>query len=162
MRLLLAVVLLLTSLPTAAITGFKAPEPMIRPLVQELLEEASLLLKINIPSEFPIIYLASREEIINEFCKENEPCSVVAITDGNTGIIYLDAKMELNNIYNVSVLYHELIHFLQVKNNMFVNLEGCHKWAAAEMHAYKAQSQWLNHHLKPGFRVPDLNAQCVD
>lgn len=160
MRQFIAALLLLLALPSYAIEGFKPPDQLINPLVDGLLDEIQLLLDLKIPTERPLIFLTSKEEIVKSYCDTTDKCNVVAVTDNKTGIIYLDAMMEFNNVYNVSILYHELVHFVQIKNNMFSNLTDCKKWAASEMHAYKAQSDWLIYHNVRGFKVPDLSVQC--
>lgn len=160
MRHLLAAALLIYALPSYAITGYRPPDEFIGPLVDNLLEDMKTILQISLPLERPTIYLTNREQIMEAYCEAKYRCNVVAVTDNKTGVIYLDAKTELNNIYSVSVLYHELVHFVQIKNNMFNNLDDCNRWAASEMHAYKAQSDWLIYHNMRGFKVPDLSQQC--
>lgn len=160
MRHLIAALGVILAFPAYALDGFKPPDQLINPLVDELLLEINQLLKLNIPEERPEVYLSSRDQIVKAFCDNDKPCNVAAVTDNKSGIIYLDTKLELNSIHNVSILYHELVHFIQIKNNMFSSLSECHKWAAAEMHAYKAQSDWLIYHGMKGFPVPDLSKQC--
>jgi hypothetical protein len=160
MRHLLAALLILTSLPTYAIDGYKPPDQFINPLIDDLLSEIKLLLDLKIPENRPEVYLTNKEQLMNAYCENKKSCGVAAVTDKDTGIIYLDAMMEFNNVYNASIFYHELVHYVQVKNNMFVGLSECERWAASEMHAYRAQSSWLEYHGARGFKVPDLSAQC--
>lgn len=160
MRILLGVLLFLTALPSHSITGFKPPDQLINPLIDELLSDAESLLSLKIPEERPEVILTTKDQLVKAYCENRNVCNVAAVTDNKTGKIYLDIGLELNNVYNVSLLYHELIHFIQVKNKLYDHLNDCERWALSEMHAYKAQSQWLIVHGFRGFRVPDLSDQC--
>jgi len=159
MRSFIAAALISISLPVYGVQGVKAP-PAFDSLISLLLDDIRTILSISITSENPSVYFADNREIAEAYCRPNEQCNVVAITDEKTGVIYITSGLELNNPYNVSILFHELVHFVQVKNKMFDNLDGCERWAAAEHHAYSAQSNWLRHNNLPGFKVPNFSEKC--
>lgn len=159
MRVFLVALLFLYTSSAYSITGYKPPDQLYGPLINQLLEEIKVLLGLEVPSEQPQVLVTTREQLVEAYCNK-DVCNVAAVTDSKSGIIYIDSKLELGNIYNVSILYHELVHFVQIKKGMFVNLNDCERWAAAEMHAYKAQSDWLQYHDVRGFNVPDLTIQC--
>lgn len=72
-----------------------------------------------------------------------------AVYDSEENIIYLGKKVDVNTPYGHSVLVHELIHFLQNKNNYHATAE-CHN--ALEKDAYFIQEDFMKQHqLVPPF-----------
>lgn len=136
------------------------PKPIYEAVVGTLLPELSQILNMPLPADPPKISIASAQEIQKAYCKEDESCSVAAITNRDTGEIVLHEGFIPNNLFSVSILVHELVHWVQVKNQWFADQKDCDKWAMQEMQAYHVQAQWLSKHGHPGFHVPNLRAQC--
>jgi len=132
-------------------------ENLIRPLMTEITE----ITRLPLPKEQPKVYLASRQAIEAAYCKDvNHDCHVAAITDDETGEILISPALLQINLFTASVVFHELVHWAQVKNNLFKNEPDCLHWAKSEQHAYTAQSNFLKKHGSTGFAVPNLIEQC--
>ena len=162
MRKLIAVILLLMPQLSFAIEGIPYPEALIKPLMESLLQDIKNNTTFRVPEERPKVFFSSIVQLSKAYCNLEEPCNVAAVTDSDTGNIYIRSNIALNNTFNISIFYHELIHFIQIKNNMYRDLKGCYKWAAAETQAYKAQSDWLTYKGFKGFVVPDLAIHCLE
>lgn len=140
-------------------------EKPISPIMYEnviipLLREIEPISGVKLPDSMPNVFVASRRAIEKAYCKGEESCNVAAITDDKTGDIILSPALLQLNLFTVSVIFHELVHWAQVKNNMFVETDECVHWAKSEMHAYNAQSKFLMKHGVRGLDVPDLLTQC--
>lgn len=132
-------------------------ENLITPLLVEVIEISGL----KMPTDKPIVYIAHRHQIQKVYCTDNTTnCTVAAITDEETGEIYLSHALLQTNLFTVSVIFHELVHFVQIKNKLFQEYSGCVYWAKSEMHAYSLQSKFLVKHGTNGFVVPNLLDQC--
>jgi len=130
---------------------------IIEPLIPEVLE----LTRLPAPLDPPVVYLAPRDYIRSLYCHEDVlNCGVAAITDDKTGEITLSQELIMTNIVTISVIFHELVHWAQVKNHLFENEADCAHWAKSEMHAYTAQSRFLILHTGHGLAVPNLLEQC--
>jgi hypothetical protein len=134
--------------------------PLYDSLVDSLIVDAEKILKVKAPNEKPKILVAPREKIKELYCEGLTKCNVVAVTNRETGEIIVSEGFSPNNAISVSILFHELVHWFQVKHKMFISETDCLNWSNAEMHAYTAQSVWLESLGLKGFKVPDLTTQC--
>jgi hypothetical protein len=74
-------------------------------------------------------------------CKK--PCGVLGFY--REGQIFLDDKLHPEtNMYDRSVLLHELMHFVQDMNAAYGTTADCDRWYQREMEAYSAQQQFLS------------------
>lgn len=137
------------------------PDSIYQTMIAPLLTDLSHILGITLPDGMPKIYLASGEEIRGAYCGDRHNCSnIAAITNRDTGEIIMNESFIPNNLFAVSILFHELVHWVQIKHRWFNDLPDCERWAQQEMQAYRAQAGWLRQHGHPGFEVPDLAQQC--
>lgn len=137
------------------------PPIMYDNVIRTLMTEVTTMSGLPLPAEEPRVYLTSRHSIEENYCNESrKDCHVAAITDDETGEIYLSPVLLQINVLTASVIFHELVHWAQVKNHTFANEPDCFHWAKSEMHAYTAQSKFLEKHTGQGFEVPNLLDQC--
>lgn len=142
------------------ITKTELPKIIYDNTVEQLLRDVKEILDVELPDEKPKIYVASIEQIRNVYCEEKTHCNVGAITDRTNGDIILNVGFLPNNLYTVSILFHELVHWVQVKNKMFENETECMFWAKSEMHAYQAQSKFIEKNGGRPFEISDLTLEC--
>lgn len=132
---------------------------VIAPLLPVVEEITRLPVPLN--HELPVVYLAPREYIEKLYCgPKTAYCGVAAVTDEQTGEITLSSGLSPGNLLGISVIFHELVHWAQIKNHLFDDEADCAHWAKREMHAYTAQSRFLESHGHRGFSVPDLLSSC--
>lgn len=129
---------------------------MVEPMVKDL----EKLLNIDLGPDRPKIYMAPREQIAEAYCEGNTNCSVAAVTDRRTGEIYMTLGFAPNNLMMSSILFHEIVHWAQVKNGWWKNDPDCVRWAKQEMQGYRLQSVWLVMNGGRAFEIPNLMDQC--
>lgn len=135
-------------------------KPIHEQTVTNLLPDLAEILGEPLPDERPVVTLASRDEIQRAYCIEGAACGVAAITNRDTGEIVLHEGFMPNSLFSVSILFHEMVHWVQVKRKKYRDLPDCERWATMEMEAYTAQAQFLRKHGHRGFEVPNLMHQC--
>lgn len=128
--------------------------------VEPLLVDIKTILNVDLPNGKPDVFIAPLSEIQKAYCEHDRACNVAAITNRETGDIIMTTGFIPNNLISVSILFHELVHWVQVKNGMFINETECMFWAKSEMHAYQAQSKFIEKNGGRPFDVPDLTVQC--
>ena len=130
-------------------------------VIAPLLPVIEEITRLPVPHELPVVYLAPREYIEKLYCSPKTAyCGVAAVTDELTGEITLSSGLSPGNLLGISVIFHELVHWAQIKNHLFDDEADCAHWAKREMHAYTAQSRFLDAHGVHGFHVPDLLSSC--
>lgn len=137
------------------------PPAIYQAIVNSLLVDLTHIMATPLPEGVPEINLASYDQIRSAYCDQKTQCSAIAaITNRTTGEIIMNESFIPNNLFAVSILFHELVHWVQVKKQWFNDLPDCQRWAQQEMQAYRAQAIWLREHGHPGFDVPNLLEQC--
>jgi hypothetical protein len=110
-------------------------------LVPALLGAIDQLSKYRSPAIQPEIYRVARARIAELACPG--PCSVRAIYHPGVGI-YIDERMQPeSDLFDRSVLLHELVHYVQDLANERGELEPCRRWYFREMEAYAIQKRFL-------------------
>ena len=163
MRTLLLVILLSAApcILSQELPRVPLPDVFYQHIIQPLLPEIEIITRLPLPSTLPVVYLARRADIQAVYCNaDSRECSVAAVTDARTGDITLSQELLMSNLVTISVVFHELVHWAQIKNHLFDDEADCAHWAKSEMHAYTAQSRWLALHGAHGFAVPDLLTTC--
>jgi hypothetical protein len=163
MKKILFFLVLLTAPAGQAEPIAKSPLPPVfyQNLIEPLMTEITEITRLPLPKERPQVYIVSQVQIQESYCQSQQhDCHVAAITDDKTGEIMLSPALLQINLFTVSVIFHELVHWAQVKNHLFSDEPDCLHWAKSEIHAYTAQSRFLEKHNGHGFAVPDLLAQC--
>lgn len=165
MKKLITVVLLLTSGISSAQQEVHIDRVELNPVLYQanilpLLKDLEQMLNVDLQGQQPKIYTAPREQIAQAYCDKEHNCSVAAVTDRNTGEIYIIPSLIINNLGAASVVFHELVHWVQVTHGWWNNDPDCVKWAKQEMQAYKLQGIWLASNGARSFLVPDLISQC--
>jgi riboflavin synthase len=153
--------LLATPSQAEDISRTPVPPMFYQAVIEPLIPEVTAITRLPVPPDMPNVYMASRQSIEQAYCgNAKHDCHVAAITDDKTADIVISPALLQVNLFTASVIFHELVHWAQVKNHMFTDEADCAHWAKSEMHAYTAQSRFLESHGGRGFAVPDLLAQC--
>jgi hypothetical protein len=162
MRLLIVLLILASGVSNAKdIVRTPLPDIFYQRVIVPLIPQVLEITRLPTPPELPTIYLASRQDIQSLYCSLDTPnCGVAAVTDDKTGEITLSQELIMANLITVSVIFHELVHWAQIKNHLFEDEADCAHWAKSEMHAYTAQSRFLMLNGAHGLIVPNLLEQC--
>lgn len=91
----------------------------------------------------PEIRFISQSQIEAKACA-NEPCSVQGWFANENQTIYLSDMLDVHrNMHERSILLHEMVHYVQSKQNTPVLENECLTWKAREIQAYNIQYNWL-------------------
>jgi hypothetical protein len=110
-------------------------------LVDSLLNTISKLSNYKKPDSTPRISRVSRAEIERAIC--GRPCPVKAWHIPGEGIFLDDSLTPETDLTHRSILFHELVHFLQDLNAEGAWLPECDRWLYREKEAYQLQNQYL-------------------
>jgi hypothetical protein len=109
------------------------------------------------PAVAPEIRLVSNEKLKATIC----PACKNLGAGFMDGVIYIDETLDMSNVRTASILFHEMVHFLQWSNKG--PAKNCDEWFDREVVAYQLQNEVL---FKAGVRlvqVPyDLRKYCKE
>ncbi len=95
-----------------------------------------------IPDQMPAVAIVPHAYLEELACGEKCPALGV-YPDGN--VVYIDDQLQIDtNVCARSVLLHELVHYLQDKNNRFLNLAPELRLRMREREAYGVQQIYLS------------------
>ena len=89
----------------------------------------------------PEIHAMSLVDIQRKLC--GGPCAIRAAYVPGDGLYYDMQMQPLTNRYHQSILFHELVHHVQVENGSHFGDDECHRWGKREDEAYALQNQFL-------------------
>jgi hypothetical protein len=120
--------------------GDAGPMPM-NELLPWLLGAVDQLSKYPRPKALPAIHRVPRSLIEDLVCAGE--CGVLATYRPGEGV-YMDERMRPEtNLFDRSVLLHELVHYVQDLANERGEMEACKRWYYREQEAYAIQKQFL-------------------
>lgn len=113
-------------------------------LMVELFAAIRLLSGYPIPANLPEVHLVSETEMQQKVCS-GRPCRVKAFYHPDWGV-FIDEKLDLqDDVFDRSILLHELIHHLQKTTGKFDSVASlCSKRTAQELEAYEIQNRYLS------------------
>lgn len=110
-------------------------------LVDSLLQTIIGLTHYRKPGTAPRVTKVSRAQIEQTIC--NEPCAVKAWYLPEEGIFLDESLTPETNLIHRSILFHELVHWVQDVNGEAASLDPCHRWLQREQQAYELQYRYL-------------------
>jgi hypothetical protein len=126
--------------PSALALRIGRPESLAV-LVDRLLRVAEEFVGLPGGLQLPRVTLINGEELHRKLC--GGPCTVRAAYVPDEGL-FIDRQLRPDlNAFHQSILFHELVHHVQVVNGMFGASGGCHVWQARESQAYELQNRFL-------------------
>lgn len=146
----------LFALAVVAVLFFAVPKcafgaPVPPGLADDLYTLASKMSGLPRQQELPQIHVVSQAELEKIACVT--PCPhIKGVQTGND--IYLHEMLDMNRVFHVSILFHELVHHLQWYNGE--TALGCRAEAEREMQAYQLQSAMLHFTTGEGLRPPTM------
>lgn len=110
-------------------------------LVDSLLDTIARMSNYQKPGVAPRIFKVSRAQIEQTMCRG--PCAVRAWHLPESGIFIDDSLTPEIDLAHRSILFHELVHFVQDLNGVGGGLDECTRWLQREREAYWLQNQYL-------------------
>jgi len=111
-------------------------------LVDSLLRLMPALTRYHRPDSQPAVLRVARAQIHEKMCGGN-PCSMRAWYLPDEGIYLEDNLHPETDLFDRSVLFHELVHYLQELNGEGAALDPCNRWYQREVQAYGLQNHYL-------------------
>ena len=115
----------------------------LRELVTELLTAISMLAGYPAPDALPQVHRLPARELSQKVC--GRPCPVKAFYHPEWGVFLDETLRVAEDVYDRSILLHELVHHLQHTSGKFSVMSGfCNRKSAEELEAYKIQNLYLS------------------
>jgi hypothetical protein len=110
-------------------------------LIDSLLNAITQLSGFQKPDTLPWVTRVSHADIERTLC--SGPCTVKAFYVPDEGLFFDESLTPERNLIHRSILFHELVHFVQEVNGEAARLDPCHRWVQREQQAYELQAQYL-------------------
>jgi len=111
-------------------------------VVDSLLRLMPALTQYHKPASQPRVFRVTRAQIEKEMCG-GRACTMRAWYLPDEGIYLEDNLHPETDLFDRSVLFHELVHYLQELNPEDAALDMCNRWFQREIQAYGLQNQYL-------------------
>ncbi len=110
-------------------------------LIRRLLGAVRDLSPYKLDVEMPAVHRMPLAELHRRLC--GRPCTIRAAYVPGEGL-YMDEMMRpLNNQYDQSIVFHELVHYVQDVAVSHHSDDECQRWRKREFEAYALQNQFL-------------------
>lgn len=110
----------------------------IKGLTANLLKLVQTELEYSGHVDPPKIIPQTEEQLRDRFCPKQK-CDVSGIY--SSGVIYIDKRIDIKNVNDVSIIYHGLIHHVQ--QHIYGTTYDCDMWLEKEKQAYSLQKKYL-------------------
>ena len=111
-------------------------------LVPSLLSAIDQLSKYPRPAFVPEIFRVSHERLQELACTSK--CGVLATYQPGEGVFLNERLKPETNLFDRSVLLHELVHYVQELNHERGDSKPCERWYYRELEAYAIQKAFLS------------------
>ncbi len=113
-------------------------------LTRHLLRAASRLSKYRMPEASPMVSRVTRLELEARACPQGGGrCGVSALYLPELGILMAEDLKPETNLFQRSILLHEVVHYLQDVGHELLSASLCERWYQRELEAYAVQKQYL-------------------
>lgn len=132
-------------------------------LVPALLSAIDQLSKYPRPAAAPEIFRVPHERLQELACTSQ--CRVLATYQPGEGIFLNERLKPETNLFDRSVLLHELVHYVQELNHERGDAEPCERWYYREIEAYAIQKSFLmlvGSPFRVGFHANKATCDALD
>jgi len=110
-------------------------------LAQRMLGAIEAWSPYNADVGLPVVRAMPLRDMQERLC--GGPCTIRAAYVPGEGVYIDEAMRPLTNRYHQSILFHELVHHVQVENGSHAEHGDCHRWGKRENEAYALQNRFL-------------------
>jgi hypothetical protein len=93
------------------------------------------------PKEPPKVYRVPHAELEQYVCGAN--CAIKAWYKPGEGIFLDESLKPETNMFDRSILLHELVHYYQDMSGYYNSSDACNRWVHRELNAYEIQNRYL-------------------
>lgn len=113
-------------------------------LSRRLMRMAARMSKYEMPDALPKVSRIPRIELERKVCGEPGPnCKVSALYEPGRGIMIAEDLVPESDLFHRSILFHEMVHYLQEMGNEMARAPACERWYQREIEAYAMQNRFL-------------------
>jgi hypothetical protein len=117
------------------------PAASIDQVVKQLSLAIDRLSNHKTPKEPPHVYRVPHAELEQIVCGAN--CAIKAWYKPGEGIFLDESLKPETNMFDRSILLHEMVHYYQDMSGYYGRAEGCDRWLHRELNAYEIQNRYL-------------------
>jgi hypothetical protein len=117
------------------------PAASIDQVVKQLSLAIDRLSNHKTPKEPPHVYRVPHAELELIVCGAN--CAIKAWYKPGEGIFLDESLKPETNMFDRSILLHEMVHYFQDMSGYYGRVEGCDRWLHRELNAYEIQNRYL-------------------
>jgi hypothetical protein len=117
------------------------PANSLDQVVKQLTTAIDRLSKHRPPKIPPVIHRVSHAELEAYVCETN--CAIKAWYKPGEGIFLDESLKPESNVFDRSILLHEMVHYFQDMSGYFRDASPCDRWLQRELDAYEVQNRYL-------------------
>lgn len=113
-------------------------------LSRHLMRSAARMSKYRLPDALPNVTRISRAALERRGCSQNTShCQIAALYVVTEGILIAEDLKPETNLFHRSILFHEMVHYLQEVARELATSSPCDRWFQREVEAYALQNRFL-------------------
>lgn len=121
-----------------------APFTSLIDLSRHLMRTAVRMSKYAMPDALPMVSRVPRRELQERVCTDpGRNCKVAALFVSTRGVMIADDLEPESNLFHRSILFHEIVHYLQEEGRELATAAACDRWFQREQEAYALQNRFL-------------------
>lgn len=113
-------------------------------LSRHLMRSAARISKYRLPEALPNVTRIPRAELERRGCPPGTThCQIAALYVVTEGILIAEDLKPETNLFHRSILFHEMVHYLQEEGRELATSAPCDRWFQREVEAYALQNRFL-------------------
>jgi len=117
------------------------PANSLEQVVKQLTVAIDRLSRHRPPKVPPVIHRISHAELEAYVCETN--CAIKAWYKPGEGIFLDKSLLPESNVFDRSILLHEMVHYFQDMSGYYRDASPCDRWLRRELDAYEVQNRYL-------------------
>ena len=117
------------------------PAASLEQVVRQLTLAIDRLSSHKTPKQPPSVFRVSHAELEHYVCGAN--CAIKAWYKPGEGIFLDESLKPETNMFDRSILLHELVHYFQDMSGYYGKSDACNRWLHRELNAYEIQNRYL-------------------
>ncbi len=118
-----------------------SPANSLDVVVKQLTVAIDRLSRHHPPKTIPVIHRVSHAELESYVCETN--CAIKAWYKPGEGIFLDNTLQPETNVFDRSILLHEMVHYFQDMSGYYRDASPCDRWLQRELDAYDVQNRYL-------------------
>jgi hypothetical protein len=117
------------------------PTGSLEQVVKQLTVAIDRISRHRPPKVAPAVHRVSHAELEAYVCEQN--CAIKAWYKPGEGIFLDNSLQPETNVFDRSILLHEMVHYFQDMSGYYRDANPCDRWLQRELDAYEVQNRYL-------------------